>query len=102
MDWKNGSKPLSDASENNCIPYPNCKVKNTARQIMRTFCEIEHILSNLRDLISTQGQFTSSLVWFAKIRACEKQLSKLFLATYAAEVCFRQPEDESSNTNDLL
>ena len=78
------------------------KLNNAERQIMRTFAVIEDTICNLRDLISTHGQSSSSLAWFPRIWECEKQLSKLLVTTYASEVFFRQPEDQSNNNCDEL
>ena len=77
------------------------KLTTIERQIMRTFSEIEDTICNLRDLISFHGRSSSSLAFFPRIWECEKQLSKLLVTTYASEVFFRHPDDQSTSSNEL-
>ena len=83
------------------MEYHNNQFNIVDRQIMKAFNEIEDTLATLRDLINMRGKSTSSLAWFPKIMECEKQLSKLFITTYAAEVFFRHPEGNSVNNSEL-
>ena len=82
----------------------NASLKLTVveRKIMRAFNEIEDTICNLRDLISSHGQSASSLAIFPRIWECEKQLTKLLVTAYAAEVFFRHPEDQSNNNSSDL